>query len=78
VRAILAYYDVRDAQLIEELVEASRASRVRNWWTQAHIRDHLTGATRALLEFETEATAFRCFQPTLVPGIFQTAEYAAP
>jgi transcriptional regulator with XRE-family HTH domain len=77
VRAILAYYGVRDDQLIDDLVEASRASRVRNWWTQPHIRDHLTSATLQLLEFETEATAFRCFQPTLVPGIFQTPEYAA-
>jgi transcriptional regulator with XRE-family HTH domain len=77
VRAILAYYGVHDGATIKDLIEASRASRVRNWWTQPHIREHLTRPTLQLLEFETEATALHCFQPTLVPGIFQTPEYAA-
>jgi transcriptional regulator with XRE-family HTH domain len=76
VRALLAYYGVHDAALIDDLIEASRASRVRNWWTQPHIRERLTPATLQLLELETEATSFRCFQPQLVPGIFQTPEYA--
>jgi transcriptional regulator with XRE-family HTH domain len=77
VRALLAYYGVHDVPLTEDLIEASRASRVRNWWTQPHIREHLTRPTLQLLELETEATTLRCFQPTLVPGIFQIPEYAA-
>jgi hypothetical protein len=28
------------------------------------------------LQFETEATAIRCFQPTLFPGLLQTHDYA--
>jgi len=75
--ALLSHYDVRDDELVARLVEESRASRRRGWWTEPHLREHLTPATVRLLQFEAEATLIRCFQPTAIPGMFQTPAYAA-
>ncbi|WP_051799688.1 helix-turn-helix domain-containing protein [Catenuloplanes japonicus] len=75
-RAALALLDVRDPRRVDQLVEDAKASRRQRWWTRPEYRDHLTPAMLQLLQFESEATAIRVFQATLVPGILQTADYA--
>jgi transcriptional regulator with XRE-family HTH domain len=76
-RAALALLDVRDPRRVDQLVEDAKASRRQRWWTRPEYRDHLTPAMLQLLQFESEATAIRVFQATLVPGILQTADYAS-
>lgn len=75
-RALLGFLGVTDGDTIERLTEDARASRRRGWWDEPQYREHLMPATLQLLQFETEATAIRCFQPTLFPGIMQTPRYA--
>jgi len=72
-KALLAYYEIRDEELVQRLLDESRAARRRDKVAPRM----LTTPTAQLLQFESQATAFRCYQPTLVPGIFQTAGYAA-
>jgi transcriptional regulator with XRE-family HTH domain len=76
-RALLEFLGVTDAAVIEHLTDQARASRQRGWWDQPQYREHLTPSTLQLLQFESEATAIRTFQPTLFPGLLQTREYAA-
>jgi len=74
--ALLELFGVDNDSLIEELVRAARSSRLRGWWDEPRYREHLTSAMLQLLQFETEATAIRVFQPTVVSGPFQTRAYA--
>jgi transcriptional regulator with XRE-family HTH domain len=75
-RALLTFLGVTESATIARLTDDARASRRRGWWDEPKYRQHLTAATQLVLQFETEATAIRCFQPTLFPGVFQTEDYA--
>jgi transcriptional regulator with XRE-family HTH domain len=75
-KALLAHYDVTDAKRVQQLVEVARASRRKGWWDQPRYREHLTAATLQLLQFETEASAIRVYNPALIPGFLQTTGYA--
>ncbi|MFI5842233.1 helix-turn-helix domain-containing protein [Catenuloplanes sp. NPDC051500] len=75
-RAALLLLDVRDPRRVDQLVEDAKASRRQRWWTRPEYRDHLTPAMLQLLQFESEATAIRVFQATLIPGVLQTPDYA--
>src|SRR5215510_8813903 len=77
VKAMLALFEVTDAEHVESLLGDARTSRQRGWWDEPPYRDFLTIGTRQLLQFESEATAMRAFQPTLIPGILQTLDYAS-
>jgi transcriptional regulator with XRE-family HTH domain len=76
-QALLRLFDVTDSGRIEALTEAGRAARRRGWWDQPQYREHLTPAMIQSIQFETEATTIRSFQPILIPGVLQTREYAA-
>jgi transcriptional regulator with XRE-family HTH domain len=78
--ALLTHYGVEDRGQVARLVADARASRRRGkrsgWWAEPGYREHLTPASAQLLQFESEATAIRCFQPMLIPGPLQTRRYA--
>ncbi len=76
-RALLDLYGVTDPEEIDQLAEEARISRRQRWWTAPEYRDNLTPGTTQLLQFETEATAIRTYQPVLVPGVMQTRAYAS-
>jgi hypothetical protein len=75
-RALLALFGIADDARVDRLLENAKASRRRGWWDEPKYREHLNPATMQLLQFETEASAIRVYQPTLVPGLLQTNEYA--
>ncbi|WFE19362.1 helix-turn-helix transcriptional regulator [Solwaraspora sp. WMMD937] len=74
-RALLELYGVVDADRAERLLRDARTSRLRGWWDEPRYREHLTPAMLQLLQLESEASAIRVFQPTLIPGMLQTREY---
>ena len=71
---LLDLFGVHDAELRAALVTLSRESRKRGWWY-----DHKDAIDRAFFDFiamEAEASHLRSYQNHVVPGLFQTEEYA--
>jgi transcriptional regulator with XRE-family HTH domain len=75
-QALLRLFDITDADMVVQLSADARTSRRRGWWDEPVYRQHLTSPTMQVLQFETEATKIRVFQPVLIPGILQTRAYA--
>lgn len=75
--ALLRLLEVTEPGQVEELVEAARAARRRGWWDAPEFRAHLTPAMIESLQFDLAASTIRNFQPSLIPGLLQTHEYAA-
>jgi transcriptional regulator with XRE-family HTH domain len=75
-QAMLRLFDITDTDRIAQLTADARASRRRGWWDEPAYRQHVSTATMQVLQFETEASAIRVFQPVLVPGLLQTRPYA--
>lgn len=75
-RALLEHYGVDDESTVQQLQHDARTSRRQRWYTDPKYREHLNPATSQLLEFESAAAAIRVFNPIIIPGLLQTAEYA--
>jgi transcriptional regulator with XRE-family HTH domain len=75
--ALLNLFGVTNKDVVNEMSRDAKAAKQRGWWHESRYREHVTPATLQLLQFESEATAIRCFQPTLVHGVLQTPAYAA-
>lgn len=75
-RYLLTYLGITDEGTIRRLMDGARVSRRERWFTDPKYREHLTTGTRRMLQFESEATIIRAFNPTVVPGLLQTAAYA--
>lgn len=73
-RALIAVYGISDEQLIDELMDAARESRRQPWWHE--YQEIVRPQFAQLLGYETSATVFFEFALTLLPGPFQTQEYA--
>jgi transcriptional regulator with XRE-family HTH domain len=74
-RALLAHYDVVDDKVVAELMELARAGRRRPWWRQ--YREHMvTPNLGTLIDLEVVASQLRIFNPSILPGLFQTEDYA--
>ena len=74
VRTLLDCYGVQDEGERRRLEELARASNQRGWWLdyQETLRpdyaDHIT--------LESDSTYIRSWEPSLIPGLLQTPEYA--
>ena len=76
-RPLLAYLEIDDKATVDRLVRDARSSRQRRmWWDEPRIREHLTDASRQLIQYEVEATEIRHFTNNVIPGPLQTEEYS--
>ncbi|WP_017624840.1 Scr1 family TA system antitoxin-like transcriptional regulator [Nocardiopsis chromatogenes] len=70
--ALLDLYEVTETGTREAMHGLARDAGERGWWSR--YRDVF--GTRALPDFEAEATAIRTFACQVIPGLLQTPEYA--
>ncbi|MFC7327917.1 helix-turn-helix domain-containing protein [Marinactinospora rubrisoli] len=70
---LLDVYNVPLTRQRDLLALAENADEL-GWW-QAYA-GHITDATQTEIALEEEATRITNFEPTLIPGLLQTAEYA--
>ncbi|MGA6170874.1 helix-turn-helix domain-containing protein [Streptomyces sp. NPDC012600] len=74
VRALMDCYGVQDMDERTRLEQLARTSNKRGWWVdhqQAMRPDYADYIT-----LESDATYIRSWEPALIPGLLQTAEYA--
>jgi transcriptional regulator with XRE-family HTH domain len=74
VSAVLGFLRV-PAEIRQELMDLVRAGNERNWH-EIGGQLPISKILRDLIRFENEATAIYGFEPLLIPGLVQTAEYA--
>src|SRR6185295_7178027 len=61
-RPLLTYLGIQNRQVVDELVQAAKASKSRRqWWDEPRFRENLTPAVRNLIQYEGEATEARYF-----------------
>ncbi|WP_117209326.1 helix-turn-helix domain-containing protein [Allorhizocola rhizosphaerae] len=70
---LLALYGVSDVER-DRLISMAQQARQRAWWEV--YGDTLFSSYETYIGFEAEASSIRTFEPTIVPGLLQTAEYA--
>jgi transcriptional regulator with XRE-family HTH domain len=73
-RALLSLYRVTDRSLTEELLDLARASRQRTRWSG--YRAEISPRYLQCIEYEQAASLLCIYEPLLLPGLFQTEEYA--
>ncbi|WP_344821904.1 helix-turn-helix transcriptional regulator [Actinocorallia longicatena] len=72
-QALLRLYDVTDATELERLTGLAKGTRERGWW-QNYPLD--SPDFRELLGYEAGASYIRQFEPSIIPGLLQTPDYA--
>lgn len=72
-RALLELYGVESPD-IDSLVQVAREARKRGWWQK--FDDVLPEWFEVYVGLEAEADQLQAFEPQLVPGLLQTAQYA--
>ena len=72
-RKLLDLYQAKDRAYREQLLEMGRRATERGWW-QSY--SGLLPALGNLIGLEAEAATIRTYEPELIPGLLQTADYA--
>jgi transcriptional regulator with XRE-family HTH domain len=73
-RKLLEFYRVDDQAYRDELLEMARRATERGWWQS--YSGVVPTAYANLIGLEAEAATIRSYEPELVPGLLQTADYA--
>jgi transcriptional regulator with XRE-family HTH domain len=73
VRELLDLYGVTGRER-EGLIQLSREARQPGWWHS--FRDVLSDPYQVYIGLETGAASIRNFEPLVIPGLLQTADYA--
>ncbi|MFI0352898.1 helix-turn-helix domain-containing protein [Actinomadura sp. 9N407] len=71
---LLDVYEVADERQREALVLLARQGRQRGWWHA--YKDMLSERYSTYIGLEVEASSLLTFQPLLIPGLLQNADYA--
>jgi transcriptional regulator with XRE-family HTH domain len=74
VKALLTLYGITDPGEQAQHVELARLARSKPWWQE--FRDSVPPEYAQFIGLEAEAESMRVFQPTVVPGLLQTEDYA--
>lgn len=74
VRTMLDLYGATDAGQIETVVQMFRESQKPAWW--ASYEPAMPAGFSTVVGLESDAAAERVWEPTLVPGLLQTPDYA--
>ncbi|MFG2293864.1 helix-turn-helix domain-containing protein [Streptomyces sp. NPDC048603] len=71
VRDLCEVYEVQDPRVVDSLMQMAKESRQQGWW-------HAFGDIpySVYIGLETDAASLRVYEPQMVPGLLQTAEYA--
>lgn len=72
-RALLAYYGVKDRVQVSRLVDLARSTRGASFYDQ--YSEVLKQGFKEYLPYEASASVLRQYDPVLVPGLLQTEEY---
>jgi hypothetical protein len=73
VRTLLELYGVTEAER-DGLIQLTREARQPGWWHS--FRDVLPNPYEVYIGLEAGAASIRNFEPVVVPGLLQTADYA--
>jgi transcriptional regulator with XRE-family HTH domain len=73
-RKLLDLYQVGDRAYRDQLLEMGRRATERGWWQS--YTGVVPSAYANLIGLEAEAATIRTYEPELVPGLLQTADYA--
>lgn len=73
-RALLGLYEISERNRVNELLELARASRQSSPWSK--YRGDISAQYLQYIEYEEAASVLRLYEPLLIPGLLQTAEYA--
>ena len=73
VKVLLEYYGVDDPDEIDTLMDLSETSRERTWWRDRDLSDEF----KDFVAYESEASGLFAYQGSFIPGLLQTADYAA-
>src|SRR5271157_6655438 len=73
VRTLLELYGVTGAER-DGLIQLTREARQPGWWHS--FRDVLPNPYKVYIGLEAGAASIRNFEPSVIPGLLQTADYA--
>src|ERR1700733_5380405 len=74
-RALLDLYGIKDPARVRDLESMARAARKRPWWDD--FREVTSQRYLQFVEFEQAASESLHYEPQVVPGLFQTLDYAS-
>lgn len=73
-KALLQLYDVADAAEVSNLLEIARNTRRPPWYSK--YQEVIGGAFAEFLGYERSASTIKGFTQLIIPGLFQTDDYA--
>ncbi|WP_240638398.1 DUF5753 domain-containing protein [Micromonospora aurantiaca] len=73
-RALLDFYQVRDADRVRSLLDLARLARRRHW--AAEYREFVSPSYMDFLGYEDDSRRISQYHPFLIPGLLQTESYA--
>lgn len=74
VKALLQLYQIDGTEIADELIALARVARQKPWWQDS--RSSIPAHYAQYIGLEAEASAMRCFQSSVIPGLVQTEAYA--
>ncbi|MFE2413274.1 DUF5753 domain-containing protein [Kitasatospora sp. NPDC059408] len=71
---LLDYYGCEDEDFRAGLIAITKDGSKRGWWLS--YRDVINATANDLILLEADASTYKTYEPSFIPGLFQTPEYA--